>query len=100
MQENSPGHRAGLEAYFDYIVSIEGVRLVGNDPQCVLILYVTLQNTDNDVLKETLKKKMDQGVQLVVYNSKSRTCRGNDRHLLVLLVVVVCTKLLMLVGWE
>jgi len=31
VQENSPGHRAGLEAYFDYIVSIEGIRLVRND---------------------------------------------------------------------
>ena len=40
MQENSPGHRAGLEAYFDYIVSIEGIRLVRNDLLCVLILYM------------------------------------------------------------
>lgn len=59
VQENSPGHRAGLEAYFDYIVSIEGTRL----------------STDNDALKEILKKKMDQDVKLVVYNSKSQTCR-------------------------
>ena len=26
--ENSPAHRAGLEAYFDFIVSIDGIRLV------------------------------------------------------------------------
>ena len=50
------------------------------------------------MLKETLKKKMDQDVKLVVYNSKSRTCRGNNRYLLVLLMVAVFV--LMLVGWE
>ncbi len=29
MQENSPGHRAGLEPFFDFIVSINNSRLVG-----------------------------------------------------------------------
>jgi len=28
VQENSPGHRAGLEAFFDFIVSIGNTRLV------------------------------------------------------------------------
>lgn len=28
VQEESPGGLAGLEAYFDYIVSVNGVRLV------------------------------------------------------------------------
>lgn len=42
----------------------------------VLIYCFTLQNVDNDTLKEMLKKKIDQDVKLVVYNSKSRTCRG------------------------
>ena len=27
--ENSPAHHAGLEAYFDFVISIDGVRLVG-----------------------------------------------------------------------
>ncbi len=31
VQDNSPGQRAGLEAYFDYIVAVNGVRLVGCD---------------------------------------------------------------------
>jgi len=29
VQENSPGHRAGLEPFFDFIVSINNTRLVG-----------------------------------------------------------------------
>ncbi len=29
VQENSPGHRAGLEPFFDFIVSINNSRLVG-----------------------------------------------------------------------
>lgn len=28
VQENSPGHRAGLEPFFDFIVSINNTRLV------------------------------------------------------------------------
>lgn len=28
--ENSPGYQAGLEPYFDYIVSINDIRLVGH----------------------------------------------------------------------
>ena len=31
VQDNSPGQKAGLEPYFDYILSIGGVRLVGVD---------------------------------------------------------------------
>ena len=46
----------------------------------LFVIFIPLQNTDNDVLKETLKKKMDQDVKLVVYNSKSRTCRGDNRN--------------------
>lgn len=30
VQENSPGHRAGLEPFFDFIVSINGSRLVSS----------------------------------------------------------------------
>lgn len=29
MQENSPGYKAGLEPFFDFIISIENTRLVG-----------------------------------------------------------------------
>lgn len=30
VQENSPGEAAGLEAFFDFIVAIENIRLVSN----------------------------------------------------------------------
>jgi hypothetical protein len=44
VQENSPGHLAGLEAFFDFIVSIGNVRLVR------LMLKVALQSYLSDVL--------------------------------------------------
>ncbi|KAA3678670.1 uncharacterized protein DEA37_0009956 [Paragonimus westermani] len=31
VQEGSPGHKAGLEAFFDFIVSINNTRLVSED---------------------------------------------------------------------
>ena len=71
---------------------------MGHDMCCYC---VSLQSTDNDALKEILKKKMDQDVKLVVYNSKSRTCRGNNRHLLVVVIVVLHVLcVLLFVGWE
>lgn len=57
--ENSPAHRAGLEAYFDFIVSIDGIRL----------------NQENDMLKQILQKYVDQQVKVVVFNSKSKSIR-------------------------
>lgn len=57
--ENSPAHHAGLEAYFDFVISIDGVRL----------------NQENDLLKQILQKYIDQPVKVGVYNSKSRSIR-------------------------
>ncbi|UJR15423.1 hypothetical protein I4U23_002368 [Adineta vaga] len=59
VQDGSPGHKAGLEPYFDFIVSINDIRL----------------NTDNDKLKETLKQNINKPVELLVYNSKTQTVR-------------------------
>ncbi|RWS15790.1 Golgi reassembly-stacking protein 2-like protein [Dinothrombium tinctorium] len=59
VQENSPGSSAGLQAYFDFIVSIGNTRL----------------NQDNDALKEILKASIDRPVKMMVYNSKSQTVR-------------------------
>lgn len=39
MQENSPGSKAGLQAFFDFVVAINGTRL----------------DQDNDTLKQILK---------------------------------------------
>ncbi|CAF2999816.1 unnamed protein product [Rotaria sp. Silwood2] len=59
VQDGSPGHKAGLEAYFDFIVSINGIRL----------------DTDNDRFKEVLKENVSKPVELLVYSSKTQTVR-------------------------
>lgn len=59
VQENSPGSRAGLEAFFDFIVAIGRTRL----------------NQDNDTLKDLLKANLEREISMTVYSSKSRTVR-------------------------
>lgn len=59
VQENSPGHRAGLEAFFDFIVAIGNTRL----------------NQDNDTLKEILKTNVERTIIMTVYNSKTQKIR-------------------------
>ncbi|CAF0995738.1 unnamed protein product [Adineta ricciae] len=59
VQEGSPGHKAGLEPYFDFIVTINDIRL----------------NADDDKLKEALKQNVNKSVELLVYNSKTQTVR-------------------------
>ncbi|XP_024080740.1 Golgi reassembly-stacking protein 2 [Cimex lectularius] len=59
VQKNSPGQVAGLEAFFDFIVSIDGTRL----------------NQDNDTLKDILKASLDKPLKMIVYSSKTQTVR-------------------------
>ncbi|XP_056315359.1 Golgi reassembly-stacking protein 2 [Danio aesculapii] len=59
VQENSPGHRAGLEPFFDFIVSINNTRL----------------NKDNDTLKDILKASVEKPVKMQVYSSKTLELR-------------------------
>ncbi|XP_076025934.1 Golgi reassembly-stacking protein 2-like [Genypterus blacodes] len=59
VQENSPGHRAGLEPFFDFIISIGDTRL----------------NKDNDTLKEMLKLNVEKPVIMELYSSKTLTVR-------------------------
>lgn len=59
VQENSPGHRAGLEPFFDFIVSINNTRL----------------NKDNDTLKDLLKASVEKPVKMLVYSSKTLELR-------------------------
>ncbi|CAF1001173.1 unnamed protein product [Didymodactylos carnosus] len=59
VQDGSPGHKAGLEAYFDFIVTINGIRL----------------DQDNDTFKEVLKQNVAKPVELLVYSSKTQTVR-------------------------
>ncbi|KAK2496243.1 hypothetical protein MC885_011611 [Smutsia gigantea] len=59
VQENSPGHRAGLEPFFVFIVSINRSRL----------------NKDNDIFKDLLKANVEKPVKMVVYSSKTLELR-------------------------
>lgn len=59
VQENSPGHKAGLEAFFDFIVAIGNTRL----------------NQDNDVLKDVLKANIEKPIVMTVYSSKTQMVR-------------------------
>ncbi|CAN9497771.1 unnamed protein product [Ophioblennius macclurei] len=59
VQENSPGHRAGLEPFFDFIISICETRL----------------NKDNDTLKELLKMNVESPVKMLLYSSKTLAVR-------------------------
>ncbi|XP_037542379.1 Golgi reassembly-stacking protein 2 [Nematolebias whitei] len=59
VQDNSPGSRAGLEPYFDFIISVCDTRL----------------KRDNDTLKELLKTNVERPVKMLLYNSKTQSVR-------------------------
>lgn len=59
VQEGSPGQKAGLEAFFDFIVAINKTRL----------------DQDNDTLKELLKNSVDKVITMTVYSSKTQIIR-------------------------
>merc|ERR1711892_1356176 len=59
VQEASPGQKAGLEAFFDFVVAIGNTRL----------------NQDNDTLKHLLKANIEKEIAMTVYSSKSQTIR-------------------------
>ncbi|XP_034562920.1 Golgi reassembly-stacking protein 1-like [Notolabrus celidotus] len=59
IQEDSPALRAGLEPFFDFILSIGNTRL----------------NKESDLLKDLLKANMEKAVKLEVYNSKTQRVR-------------------------
>lgn len=59
VQDSSPGQKAGLEAFFDFIVCIGKTRL----------------NQDNDTLKDLLKINVEKEISMTVYSSKTRMIR-------------------------
>ncbi|XP_041806545.1 Golgi reassembly-stacking protein 2-like isoform X2 [Chelmon rostratus] len=59
VQDNSPGHYAGLEPFFDFIISICDTRL----------------NKDNDTLKELLKMNVERPIKMLLYSSKTLAVR-------------------------
>jgi len=59
VQDASPGQKAGLEAFFDFVVAIGNTRL----------------NQDNDTLKHLLRANVEKEVSMTVYSSKTQTVR-------------------------
>ncbi|XP_056148913.1 Golgi reassembly-stacking protein 1-like isoform X2 [Lampris incognitus] len=59
VQENSPAEKAGLEPFFDFILSLDNNRL----------------NQENDLLKELLKANMEKAVKMEVYSTKTMKVR-------------------------
>ncbi|CAJ1082084.1 Golgi reassembly-stacking protein 1-like [Xyrichtys novacula] len=59
IQEHSPALKAGLEPFFDFILSIGNARL----------------NKESDLLKDLLKANVEKAVKLEVYNSKTQRVR-------------------------
>ncbi|CAG04264.1 unnamed protein product, partial [Tetraodon nigroviridis] len=59
VQKGSPALNAGLEPFFDFILSIGNTRL----------------NKEGDLLKDLLKANVEKAVKLEVYNSKTQRMR-------------------------
>ncbi|KAJ6659313.1 hypothetical protein lerEdw1_019184 [Lerista edwardsae] len=59
VQENSPAQQAGLEPFFDFILTIGHTRL----------------NKEGDTLKDLLKANVEKPVKLEVYNIKTMKVR-------------------------
>lgn len=59
VQENSPGRKAGLEPFFDFIISVCDTRL----------------HKDNDTLKELLMTNVERPVKMLLYSSKTLSIR-------------------------
>ncbi|KAG7455505.1 hypothetical protein MATL_G00257460 [Megalops atlanticus] len=59
VQENSPAEKAGLEPFFDFIISIGNTRL----------------NRESDTLKNLLKANVEKPVKVGVYSIKALTTR-------------------------
>ncbi|XP_078120791.1 Golgi reassembly-stacking protein 1a [Sander vitreus] len=59
VQPNSPAEMAGLQPFFDFILSLDNKRL----------------NEENDLLKELLKANMERAVRMEVYSTKTTRVR-------------------------
>jgi predicted metalloprotease with PDZ domain len=59
VQDDSPGSRAGLEAFFDFIIAINGCRL----------------DQENDTLRSILIENIENPCKLLVYSTKTMSMR-------------------------
>uniref|UniRef100_A0AAY5E8R9 PDZ GRASP-type domain-containing protein n=1 Tax=Electrophorus electricus TaxID=8005 RepID=A0AAY5E8R9_ELEEL len=57
--KNSPAQKAGLEPFFDFIISLGNTRL----------------NQDNDMLKDLLKANVEKAVRMEVFSTKNMRLR-------------------------
>lgn len=90
IQDDSPAFKAGLEPFFDFIISIGNTRLVCKQthwsckPYFVDLLQlrcnisVFLQGKEGNLLKDLLKANAEKAVKLKVYNIKSQRVRELD----------------------
>ena len=79
----SPGSEAGLESYFDFIVSIDGQRLdQDQDPEESTVVGQQAASggttTTSDRLKDLLKRCVGRSVPCHVYSSKTNRVRIVD----------------------
>ena len=81
VQPNSPGFRAGLDAFFDFIICINGVRLVRAQHIVAQMPPTPAQNQDDEHFRTTCAGNVDKPVQLVVYSSKDQSLRGSHIRL-------------------
>ncbi|XP_020826214.1 Golgi reassembly-stacking protein 1 isoform X2 [Phascolarctos cinereus] len=72
VQENSPAQQAGLEPFFDFIITIGHSRLLWGTPPPV---SPQQQNKESSTLKDLLKANMEKPVKLEVYSIKTLRVR-------------------------
>ncbi|XP_051567360.1 Golgi reassembly-stacking protein 2-like isoform X2 [Myxocyprinus asiaticus] len=85
VQENSPGHRAGLEPFFDFIVSINNTRLevepnspaalAGLRPHTDYIIGADTVMNESEDLFSLIETHEGKGLKLYVYNTDTDNCR-------------------------
>ncbi|KAK2090105.1 Golgi reassembly-stacking protein 1 [Saguinus oedipus] len=74
VQENSPAQQAGLEPYFDFIITIGHSRLPGRGVASESA-PLPPQNKENDTLKALLKANVEKPVKLEVFSMKTMKVR-------------------------
>jgi hypothetical protein len=72
VQDNSPGLAAGLEAFFDFIVAVNGNRLVA----LLVFVVLILQSVDDETLKNACAAHIDKPMKILVYSSRDQSVRG------------------------
>lgn len=75
VQDNGPGALAGLEPYFDFIISLDGVRLDTSSHESESGGETAAAGAGGDRLKQLLRRSLGRSVQAHVFSSKSNIVR-------------------------